>query len=257
VVGRLNIYDSRFNYNYKGFTSIVNQLIALAKIHYERFGNYNVFVEDEQVLDLFDNNYKVNNDDNIYDVHPIFFEEFYKGKYEHDFNAHKLVDVGDLKTRDPKNFMSLKKEHLNQFNKLKSELFMGENILGVQIRGTDKKTELPKIEESIVINHIDKLLNNNTEIDRIFVSTDDFNYLDIILKTFGDKNVIYNDKNLISRDGEPLHTRYDRKKINYEVMSDVYLLSKCNHMLYSFSNVSFLALSMMENFNKQLININT
>jgi hypothetical protein len=134
---------------------------------------------------------------------------------------------------------------------------MGENILGVQIRGTDKKTELPKIEESIVINHIDKLLNNNTEIDRIFVSTDDFNYLDIILKTFGDKNVIYNDKNLISRDGEPLHTRYDRKKINYEVMSDVYLLSKCNHMLYSFSNVSFLALSMMENFNKQLININT
>lgn len=57
MVGRLNIYDSRFNYNYKGFTSIVNQLISLSKIHHERFNNFNVFVEDDQVLDIFENIY--------------------------------------------------------------------------------------------------------------------------------------------------------------------------------------------------------
>lgn len=257
MVGRLNIYDSRFNYNYKGFTSIVNQLISLSKIHHERFNNFNVFVEDDQVLDIFENKYMPNSYDNIYDVHPIFFEEFYSGKYDNDFNAHKLIDIEDLKTRNPKNFLSIKKEHLVSFDELKKTLFGNENILGVQIRGTDKKTELPRIEELNVINHIDRLLKSNTDINKIFVSTDDYIYLDVILKTFGDKNVIYNNNNLISRDGEPLHTRYDRKKVNYEVMSDVYLLSKCNHMLYSFSNVSFLALSMIENFDKQLININT
>lgn len=257
MVGRLNIYDSRFNYNYKGFTSIVNQLITLSKIHYERFGNYNVFVDDIQVLDLFDNIYNISDNDEIYDVHPIFFEDFYAGKYDNDFNAHKLIDVSDLKTRNPINFIKLKEVCINEFDTLKDDLFTGGNVLGVQIRGTDKQTELPRIKESNVIRHIDNSLKNNPNINKIFVSTDDFNYLNIILNTFGNKNVVYNDKNLISRDGKPLHTIFDRKRINKEVMSDVYLLSKCNNILYSFSNVSFLSLSMMDNFNKQLININT
>ena len=57
-------------------------------------------------------------------------------------------------------------------------------------------------------------------------------------------------------DGQLLHTTNDRKKINLEGMSNVYLLSKCNYILYSFINVSFLALSMIETPNKILTDIN-
>jgi len=256
MVGKLTLQDSRYNYPYKGFTSIVNQIIVLAKIHYDTYNNYDIIVEDSQILDIFENKYLLKELDHIYDVSPIFFDRFFSGFYDNDKNAHKLVDTDDLTKRNPNNFLTIKPKHLDYFKKLRELYFKNDKILGVQIRGTDKSTELVRIPESNVIYHIDVALKSDTRLNKIFVATDDFTYLDLIINHYGTEMVIYNQENTISRDGQPLHTTNDRKRINLEVMSDVYLLSKCDYILYSFSNVSFLALSMIENRNKILTNIN-
>lgn len=256
MVGKITLQDYRFNYGYKGFTSIINQMIVLAKIHYKNYGNYNVFVEDNQVLDIFENIYKPEESDIIYDLTPLFFDDFLAGKYDNDFNAHKIVEIEDLKTRNPINFLKLKPEHLNFFVTLQKNFFKNDKVLGIQIRGTDKITELPRIPEINILNHIDNAFKEDPSLTKIFIATDDIVYLNLVINNYGIENVIYNTLNLISHDGQPLHTTNNRQKINLEVMSDVYLLSKCDYILYSFSNVSFLALSMIENHNKKLININ-
>jgi hypothetical protein len=49
----------------------------------------------------------------------------------------------------------------------------------------------------------------------------------------------------ISSDSQALHHNcVDRFMINEEVLSSVYILSKCKYFFYSFSNVSLLALIM-------------
>lgn len=255
MVGKLNLSDHRYNYPYKGFTSIFNQIIVLAKIHYNLYGNYNVFVEDYQILNLFDNMYIPHSGDTTYNVSDIFFEDFFAGKYENDYNAHKLVNIDDLKTRQISKFLKYKDEVLVEFLKIKENLFGLNKFIGVQIRGTDKNTELPSIKIDNVITHIDAAIEKYPT-HKIFIATDDNTYLSIIRDKYGSK-VVFNEGHMISYNGNPLHTNHvNRERVNREVMLDVYLLSCCDYILYSFSNVSFLALSIMENHKKEIININ-
>ena len=256
MVGKLNLNDTRFNYSHKGFTSIVNQIIELAKIHFDIYKNYNVIVEDYQLLDLFDNVYQINPTDITYEVSPIFFDNFYNGFYNDAKTAHTLVNIEDLKTRNPFNFLTIKNDILIKFEDTKKKYFGNDKILGVQIRGTDKQTELPKISIENVLNKIDEAFYEDTSLNKIFVATDEYIYLSAIINKYGYEKVIYNTNNTISYDGKPLHMSPNRNKINFEVMSDVYLLSRCDYILYSFSNVSFLALSMVNDYNKPFKNLN-
>ena len=107
---------------------------------------------------------------------------------------------------------------------------------------SDKNTELPEIKIESIFNLIDQNLK-----DKIFVSTDDKKYLDLLLERY-DNKIIYDSSLEISSDSQALHHNCsDRFKINEEVLSSVYLLSKCKYFLYSFSNVSLLALIMGAN----------
>ena len=63
-------------------------------------------------------------------------------------------------------------------------------------------------------------------------------------KNFSNYKIVYTEKN-VSKDGRPIHFDLsNRKKLNQELMIDVYLLSKSKYFLYCFSNVSYLALIM-------------
>ena len=61
----------------------------------------------------------------------------------------------------------------------------------------------------------------------------------------------------MSDDGTPLHRLPDRDVVNEEVLSNVYILSRCKHFLYSFSNVSLLALIMGANTQVTIVNLNS
>ena len=65
-----------------------------------------------------------------------------------------------------------------------------------------------------------------------------------IRQQYGDK-IIYDNTLHISSGSQSIHHNCsNRSQVNEEVLSSVYLLSKCNYFLYSFSNVSLLALIM-------------
>lgn len=253
----ISLNDPRFNYSYKGFCSIVCEIISIALEHYVECNNLNMVVDDPQILQLYDcviENYEKE----YYDAGPWYLEKFFSNTRKHgDYNAHVLPNVDDLKLRNKvfNSILKIKDEYINQFENLYSHFGIDDKTLGVQIRGTDKKDELPEINVDSVITLIDDYLNSG-QVNKVFLCTDDKKYLDALIDKYG-KIIIYDKSLTISDNSQSLHHHTsNRTKINEEVLSSVYLLSKCNYFLYSFSNVSFLALIMGVNNLKKIDNLN-
>lgn len=247
--GYISYSDQRFNYPYKGFCSIVCGIIDMAMEHYIVNDNFNVKVGESQTLRFFDNTFQDNTE--LYDVGSWWLERYFSNQlHQSEYNAHTVANLDNLKFKNIvfTNILKIKTEYLEKFDSKVKELGIDDNTLGVQIRGTDKKDELPEIQIDRVISLIDQNLK-----EKIFVATDDKRYLDKLLDRYGDK-IIYDKSISISTDNQPLHHNCEnRDKINEEVLSNVYLLSKCKNFLYSLSNVSLLSLIMGSN-NFQSIN---
>jgi hypothetical protein len=253
----ISLNDSRFNYSYKGFCSIVCEIISIALEHYSEFNNFDIVVDDPQTLLFFDCNVK-NCEKKYYDAGSWYLNRFFSNTRKYgEYNAHSISNVDDLKLRNKilNNILKIKNNYINQFENLYSQFEIDDKTLGVQIRGTDKKNEVPEINVSNVIKLVDNYLNSEV-VTKIFLCTDDKKYLDILLDRYG-KIIIYDKTLTISDNSQALHHyATDRKKINQEVLSSVYLLSKCNYFLYSFSNVSFLALILGAYNFKKIDNLN-
>jgi hypothetical protein len=236
--GYVSYSDPRFNYSYKGFCSIVCGIIDMCLEHYTINQNFNLKISEEQTLNLFDNISPET--DQTYDVGPWFLERFFSDQiYQGQYNAHTPANIENLKLKNKvyNSTLKIKDEYLTKFKKKKLNLGIDSNTLGVQIRGTDKKQELPEIKIESIFNLIDQ-----TDKEKIFVATDDKYYLDSLIGRYGDR-IIYDDSLQISSGSQSLHHNCaDRARINEEVMSSVYLLSECEHFFYSFSNVSLLSL---------------
>ena len=242
----VSLTDSRFNYPRKGFCSIVCGLLDIAVEHYAEYNNLNVSIEDSQTLSLFDCISSTN--ENVYDAGSWFLDRHISGTLIHSqYTAHTLANLDNLrlKRRVYDGILQIKGVVQDRFDNLYSQLEIGKNTLGIQIRGTDKRSELPEIGIDRIYEHLEIYLNTR-DVDKIFVSTDDRRYLSALIGRYGSM-IIYDDMLTISEDSQPLHHNIRKRKrarINEEVLSSVYLLSKCRHLLYSFSNVSLLALIM-------------
>jgi hypothetical protein len=253
MIGNINLFDNRFNYNYKGFCSIINQLIDLCDYHYKKYNNLKFNIEDNQVEEIFEvSKFTINEN---YNVGSVFLNECFSGLINNEFNSHTECNLEDLinKNKILNSCMIFKNDFLNESENIKNTLLDTEYI-GVQIRGTDKKDEIPTIPLENIFKHIDTGLN---EFDgKIFLATDDFFYLENLIKRYGSEKIIYNTNNIISKNGEPIHFNNNRTILNRQVMTDVYILSKSKYFYYTFSNVSYLSLIMgVNNFNKT-INLN-
>ena len=238
--GYISYSDSRFNYPYKGFCSIVCGIIDMALEHYVVNDNFNIEISESQTLSLFDNISPKNN--HTYEVGSWWLERYFSNQiYEFQYNAHTSANLDNLKIKNKvyNHILKIKDEYLDRFDKKKLELEIDEDTLGIQIRGTDKKQELPEIQIESIFDSIDKV-----DKQKIFVATDDKYYLDSLLNRYGER-IVYDNSLQISSGSESIHHNcFNRSQINEEVLSSVYLLSKCSHFLYSFSNVSLLALIM-------------
>jgi hypothetical protein len=260
MVGNISLTNDRYQYDYKGFTSIINQIIELVYLHYTMYNNYNVIINDSQVIEFFDPINENLNSHEIYNVSDIFFNLIDSNKWIlSEFTAHTVANLDDLKKRNLKNFLKFKSSYLEMYNKIKLDLFKNYKVLGIHIRGTDKSTELPKIPIGNIFKYIDEAMNNGESYDKLFVATDDYEYLNQLINKYGDDFVIYNKSHSISHNGQPLHrnnTPEYRKKLNFEVLIDAHLLSETDYFLYCFSNVSLLSLSLMSNPENKIKNIN-
>lgn len=236
--GIISYSDNRFNYSYKGFCSIICGIVDMALEHYIENNNFNIKVEDPQALKLFDN--VSSKTDDFYDIGPWFLTKcFSNSTYQNNYNAHTPANFENLKLKNKvyNNIFKIKDYYIEKFEFKKRKLGINKKTLAVQIRGTDKKNELPEIQLQKVFELIDKSSNQY-----IFVSTDDKKYLTPLLERYKSR-IIYDDSISISDNSQSLHhNANDRFRINEEVLSNVYLLSQCETFLYSFSNVSHLAL---------------
>ncbi|RPI62789.1 MAG: hypothetical protein EHM44_06250 [Ignavibacteriales bacterium] len=251
----INLQDSRFNYSYKGFCSLVCAVIDIALENYRVNDNLNCFVSDGQILKLFDNICDVS--EIQYDASSWWLDRFFSGQlHDLEYNAHTIANLDNLKLKKKvlDSILKIKPEKNIQFNQKYLNLGITSETLAVQIRGTDKKNEIPEPNIDVIISKIDSYFNSG-KVKNIFLSTDDKKYLDLILEKYQEL-VVYDDKINVSSNGIPLHSLPERDIINEEVLSSVYLLSRCGHFLYSFSNVSLLALILGVNNFKSIINLN-
>jgi hypothetical protein len=143
----------------------------------------------------------------------------------------------------------IKKYHdiFNEYFKIKKEPFLEfkGKTLGVQYRFTDKIKEVLQITPARMVEIIKSKLD---EYDTIFISTD---YKDIIDTLSEESKIIYTDS-IRSNNMEGIHFQnFNRPMDNYlkglECLDDIILLSKCDDLLFSRSNVSLSALIMNGN----------
>jgi hypothetical protein len=244
-------------YHRKGFCSIVNQIIDIYIEHYLETGNCDIFIEDEQVLELFNSIYNIPESMSDYvkiDKVGWFVERLINNTACNEivkFNAHTLANIDNLQLKNKifSNSLQIKSENITRFENIRTNLNINTNTLGIHIRGTDKSSELPKIDINDVFKKIDYMIESYN-ISNIFISTDDMEYLNPLICRYGSR-ICYN--NVIrSNNSQPIHFDYNiRKQLNLEVLSDTYILSKCKYFIYCFSNVSLLALTMgISNFKK-------
>ena len=216
----ISLQHPEFGYYRKGFCSIINQIIDIAHVHYKNYNNFNIKIADQQAENLFDL-YKIEQNQ-FYDSSKLWLNLFFNNKLPYIFNAHLEANKEFLLERNfiYNNIFKIKDPILAEFLKKKDDL-VNNKTLAVQIRGTDKITELPPIEDIKILKKIEQYLIKNT-ISDVLLCTDDIKYITLLQNAFG-KLIKYNKNNDISKDGNPLHFSGDRIKLNKQVLSDLAL----------------------------------
>lgn len=142
----------------------------------------------------------------------------------------------DIYTRIIKPFIKL-----NAIVQKKVDIFFknnmqGKHTIGIHLRGTDKNGEVKQISPEILLAEAQK---HATPDSQFFVATDD-NALLEIAKTTLKGNVVYYDSHRAD-DGKPVHyyrPSFPMEIVGEEVIIEAMLLSMCDKLIHTCSNVS-------------------
>jgi len=222
----ISSYDLR---NFTGFCIKVNALIQYTQEHIYNYQNVDI-------------KYDVPELNCVYDINPPTENILYCGVNNNSSNSGVVIDVEQVKLKSIVFNNIFKIKDAGELNQLANCLITS-NTLAIHLRGTDKDSEVPKVEDSKIISYIQSFLIEHPDVDKIFIATDDEHYRKLILNNFD--NVIFNDC-IRSSDGSPIHlySKYPSDLLYREVLRDCYIISKCKYFMYCFSNVSFLAMIM-------------
>ena len=263
----MNYYFKPNRNNYAGFCATLNNSINVCLQYHKMFDNYELVLDVPELNQIFD--FKNQNLKNLNaflykqkfhelpkEVDIISFINFEptwrNSNFDNSSNAHTVCDIEKVRQKNKifNNFFTYK--NLEIFEE-ESKKFINDKTLGIQIRGTDKTSEVNAPDVNNILNKIKSMLEKH-DIDNIYLATDDQYYKDLVLNEFG--GIVKTRDVTISLDRRPIHFIDDRTNINLEVMTDVYLLSKCNYFLYCFSNVSYSALVLGVNDFKDIDCVN-
>lgn len=139
-------------------------------------------------------------------------------------------------------YMHLKPALKAKIDSFVKQHFEGNYVIGIHYRGTDKSFEAPSYSSVVnVINQqIMNLIKNGIDYQtiKIFIATDDQNFLSYMQKNFSDK-VIFTDA-IRSAHGNPVHlpSRESNYKKGEDAIIDCTLLAECSELFKSESNLS-------------------
>lgn len=168
------------------------------------------------------------------------------------------IDLDDEATKILQNDIKINNILFKTYKKI-SQKFINNKVLGIHFRGTSYKRS-PGHPLPATIKQMYKITNNlikNEKIDKIFLVTEELNYLDFFKKKFSNK-LIYieccyrSNKN----DAFEIYPRErHRYKLGREALIETLLLSKCDHFIYLKSNLSSAAISFNLNCRQNRIEI--
>jgi len=220
-----------------GIGAIINSAISASEFQQMTMGFTELRIQNREILYLFENPLSRNPRSYKKNIGKLLKNNGYVDQN----NAH-IECEGSILQRKRLAFESIfKMRNLEHFDSLANR-FAGTKTLGIQVRGTDKHNEIAPVRLERLFEVVHEFIEKY-EIENIFLATDDEYYYEELRQKFGNK-VTRNLEHSISMNGKPLHLNLRRRQINREMLEDVYVLSKCPYFLYSFSNVSHLALIM-------------
>lgn len=185
------------------------------------------------------------------------------------------IQIGEMIGAKPKYFTSRQKKQfsvnagrkmssqranflISKYIKIKPELkkkidafydfhFAGKTVIGVHYRGTDKIKEAPRVNfDSVyfeILSAVDLFKEKNW---KLFIATDDQNFLDYINGKWPDKIIATNSHR--SKNEQSIHLTGDNLyQKGEEAVMDCLLLSKCDYLIKTPSNLSDAALQFNPN----------
>lgn len=122
--------------------------------------------------------------------------------------------------------------------------FDNQNVLGIHYRGTDKIREASYVDYEKVLSVIQKCMELTNKFTKIFVATDDANFLDYLLNTKFCELIISHDDYYRSANQVSIHSRINlnRYNVNRDAIVNIMLLSKCDFIIKSSSFLSSISL---------------
>jgi len=243
----LSFFKSRassMNKKRAGIGAIINNAVNICQYHENKFNNYDIYIQHKELEMLFNFEKKYPANFYTYDIEKDYIDNLIPNPS----NAHNIVSMELVKAKRLV-FESIFKFKDLETLVLKAEEFAGRKTLGIQLRGTDKSGEITPPSLADIHQKIDTYFDQ-FDINNIYLATDDSYYLEGLSKRY--KRILAADyTHKISKKGKPIHLRRSRKKINFQMIEDAYVLSKCPYLIYSHSNVSYFALTLgAGDFNK-------
>ena len=235
---------------------VLNHLI-IAK----RYGFFPV-VDMENFKTIYNEKKKIFNTSNAWNY---FFESISQYSLNEVYKSNKVIIVSDkffhhfeynMESKKFKtlitDYIKIKKKYLKITKKFIKKNF-GKKNLGVHFRGTSYIQSpghpLPATPKQMIV--LIKKVIKKDNIDKIFLSTEEENYLKILKKEFPQKVIfIKNSYRSNKNDAFKLYPRLNhRYKLGREILIETILLSHCDSFIYLNSNVSSASISF--NFNPQ------
>lgn len=134
----------------------------------------------------------------------------------------------------------------------------GKHVLGLHLRGTDKKAEAPPITDEMICQKVDSYLKEN-EVDTIFVASDESKFISLIKESYESNkiHVCFHEDLIKSQDGLPIHLNSNhgnKEQKLFEAMVNSLLLSRTDYLVKSASFLSAWSCIFNPNLSAELIN---
>ena len=248
---------------FSNVTFVLNHLKICEK------NNFIPVIDMDNFKTIYNEKKKIKNTNNAWEyyfekLNKFSLEEVYKSKnvlitsdkFFHFFTYN--IDLDDQMIKLLQTQIKINKILFKTYKRI-SKIFKGKKILGIHFRGTSYKRSpghpFPATKRQML--EITENLVKNEKIDKIFLVTEEQNYLDFFEKKFSNKIIhikccYRSNKN----DAFEIYPRdRHRYKLGREALLETLLLSKCDHFIYLCSNVSSAAISFNLNTDQKRIEI--
>lgn len=139
-------------------------------------------------------------------------------------------------------YIRLKPHIKKKISDFKESYFLDSWVIGVHYRGTDKSAEAPRVTYETIAKEVEEVIKSNTSQSsiKIFVATDEQAFVDFMNEKFPEKTIYLEDA-IRSADRNPVHKTVFGYKCGEDAVLDCILLSQCNILLRTSSNLSLFS----------------